>query len=121
MEVQLRYILISTAIGDQAVAALVQMKLAHQALHGLDQVAQEISGLRWYIEQAGVALFGYQQYMEWIAWLGMMKGDERFGLAQALNRQQETHVRKHPTDYWPEAGQACNAKKPTLHRVIQAR
>jgi hypothetical protein len=30
-------------------------------------------------------------------------------------------VRKHPTDYWLEAGRACDAKKPTLHRVIQAR
>ena len=98
MEMQLRDVLVHTAVGDQAIAAFLQLELSDQALHGQGQLAQEGRVGDGQIHERGIGPFGRQQDVQRVAGLWVMKGDQGFGLTQALDRDGKTHVPEHPTD-----------------------
>ena len=95
---QMRKILELSAVDNQSVAALRQVELFGKTLHCAEQVGQKNRIHRVQIFEAGDSLLRDEQNMEWICWLWMVKGQQRIRLAQAFDRNGETHVGEYPTN-----------------------
>lgn len=91
---QVRHILVSAAVDNEAVAGRLQVKLGYQVLHGLEEVSEEVGIGRAQVHQGCQFPFGNQYNVDWVARPGMVKGDERGGFAQPLNREGKTHIGK---------------------------
>ncbi len=95
---QMREILVGSAVDDQPVTVLSQLEFLNQALYCAEQVGQKNRIHRVQIFEAGDSLLRDEQNMEWICWLWMVKGQQRIRLAQAFDRNGETHVGEYPTN-----------------------
>ena len=77
---ELRHILIAAAVGDEAVAGVVEIEFLHETLHGCHEVYQEI-GVAWFEgHHAADLALGYDEDVQGIARLGVSKSNQQICL-----------------------------------------
>ena len=73
MKVELRDILVHAAIGDQVVAAPLQVKFSDHTRYRREQVNHKRGIVSRQIDHAGARRFGDEQNVQGIGWSGMVK------------------------------------------------
>lgn len=74
---ELRHILVITAVGDETVACVVEVEFLHEALHSYHEVYQKI-GVAWFEgHHAANLAFGYDEDVQWVAGLGVIEGQQK--------------------------------------------
>ena len=78
---KLWHILVVAAVGDEAVASVVEVEFLHETLHGCHEVYQEI-GVAWFEgHHAADLAFRHDEDVQRIAGLGVIKSDQQICLA----------------------------------------
>lgn len=98
MEVEEGDVLVTAAVGDQAITGGFEVEALDEQLHSLEEVDQEVGIGRCKISQALMGALGDQQNVKRISWLRVVESDEGGGLMQALNRNGKAHIRQDPRE-----------------------
>ena len=98
MKMQLRKILIFSAVDDETIRAFGEMMFSHKALNGSVKVGEKGSVVWVNIHQGRDGFPGDDYDMKFVRGSGMVKSHQGFGLMQSFNRDNETHMSKDPTD-----------------------
>ena len=103
---QLGDILVITAVGNEAVAGVIEVELLDEALHGCHQVYQEISigGLEGH--HAADLAFGDDENVERVAGLGVVEGEQQVCFTETIDGDSKAHVCKQPAYYCAENGRS---------------
>ena len=106
---KLRRILIGSTVGDEAVAASLQIELGDEGGDGGEKIDHEIGILRAERAQIAPGTAGHDEDVQRVGGLWVMEGDQRRRLTQALQRDDEAHMRKYPGDTAPPQRRPCRA------------
>ena len=84
--------MVVAAVAEETVAAFVEAEFLHEALHGCHEVYQEIGVAGLERHHAADLALGYDEDVQRIAGLGVIKRQQQIGLAQTINGDDKAHM-----------------------------